>query len=109
MDEKVIQKQQAEHLAKEILTFSRNTLLVHLRFLDAALCKFVQTPVQITDTIATDGEHLYYNTRCVLERYRQGREILARDYLHATLHCIFHHPFVHTLVDMELWDLEVFA
>lgn len=62
MDEKVIQKQQAEHLAKEILTFSRNTLLVHLRFLDAALCKFVQTPVQITDTIATDGEHLYYNT-----------------------------------------------
>lgn len=105
MDEKVIQKQQAEHLAKEILTFSRNTLLVHLRFLDAALCKFVQTPVQITDTIATDGEHLYYNTRCVLERYRQGREILARDYLHATLHCIFHHPFVHTLVDMELWDL----
>lgn len=105
MDEKTFQKQQAERLAKDILNLSRNTLLVHLRFLDAALCKFVQTPVKITDTIATDGEHLYYDTRCVLDRYRQGREVPVRDYLHVTLHCIFHHPFVHTLVDMDLWDL----
>lgn len=105
MNEKAFQKQQAERLAQDILNLSRNTLLVHLRFLDAALCKFVQTPVQITDTIATDGEHLYYNTHCILERYRQGREMLVRDYLHVTLHCIFRHPFIHTLVDMELWDL----
>lgn len=105
MDEKTIRRQQAEHLAGEVLTLSRNTLLVHLRFLDAALCKFMQTPVPVTDTIATDGEHLFYDTRCVLERYRQGREVPVRDYLHVTLHCIFHHPFVHTLVDMDLWDL----
>lgn len=105
MDEKTFQKLRAEQLAKDILNLSRNTLLVNLRFLDAALCKFVQTPVQITDTIATDGQNLYYNTGCVLERYRQSREVLVRDYLHVTLHCIFHHPFIHTLVDMELWDL----
>lgn len=105
MDEKTFQKQRKEQLAREILNLSRNTLLVNLRFLDAALCKFVQTPVQITDTIATDGQNLYYNTGCILERYRQSREVLVRDYLHVTLHCIFHHPFIHTLVDMELWDL----
>lgn len=105
MDEKAFKKQQAERLAKDILNLSRNTLLVNLRFLDAALCKFVQTPVKITDSVATDGQHLYYDTRWVLERYRQGREVLTRDYLHVTLHCVFHHPFIHTLVDMDLWDL----
>lgn len=105
MNEKAFKKQQAERLAKDILNLSRNTLLVNLRFLDAALCKFVQTPVKITDSVATDGQHLYYDTRWVLERYRQGREVLTRDYLHVTLHCVFHHPFIHTLVDMDLWDL----
>ena len=105
IDESTYQKQQAEQLAKDILNLSRNVLLVNLRFLDAALCKFVQTPVKITDTIATDGQNLYYNTRHVLTLYRQGREVPVRDYLHTTLHCIFHHPFIHTLVDMDLWDL----
>ena len=105
MDETTYQRQQAEELAKEILTLSRNTLLVNLRFLDAALCKFVRTPVPITDTLATDGEHLYYDTRHILSLYREGREVPVRDYLHVTLHCVFHHPFIHTLVDMDLWDL----
>lgn len=105
MDEAIYQKQKAEQLAKDILNLSRNTLLVNLRFLDAALCKFVQLPVKITDTLATDGQNLYYDTRHVLNLYRQGREVPTRDYLHITLHCIFHHPFVHTLVDMDLWDL----
>ncbi len=105
MDESIYQKQQAEQLARDILNLSRNILLVNLRFMDAALCKFVQTPVKITDTIATDGQNLYYNTRHVLTLYRQDRQAPVRDYLHATLHCIFHHPFIHTLVEMDLWDL----
>lgn len=105
MDEKQIKKQQAERLAADILNLSRNTLLVNLRFLDAALCKFVQSPMKITDTLATDGEHLYYDVAHVLRLYREGREVPVRDYLHVTLHCIFHHPFIHTLVDMELWGL----
>ena len=105
MDEKSTQKHQVEELAKDILNLSRNTLLVNLRFLDAALCKFVQTPVKITDTIATDGQNLYYDVKHILELFRQGREVPVRDYLHVTLHCIFHHPFIHTLVDMDLWNL----
>ena len=103
MDEKTYQKQRADELAKEILTLARNTLLVNLRFLDAALCKFVQTPVPVTDTLATDGANLYYDTGHVLSLFRQGREVPVRDYLHVTLHCVFHHPFIHTLVDRELW------
>lgn len=105
MDETQIKKQQIEHLATDILNLSRNTLLVNLRFLDAALCKFVQSPMPVTDTLATDGQNLYYDAAHVLQLYREGREVPVRDYLHITLHCIFHHPFIHTLVDMDLWGL----
>ncbi len=83
MDEKQIKKQQIEHLAKDILNLSRNTLLVNLRFLDAALCKFVQSPMPVTDTLATDGQNLYYDAAHVIKLYREGREVPVRDYLHA--------------------------
>ena len=58
---------QAETLAREILLLSRNTLLVNLRFLDAALSQFALTPASLP--FATDGQNLYYDPRHVLLRY----------------------------------------
>lgn len=45
-------------LAREVLTLSRNTLLVNLRFLDAALSQFawVSAPGK---TLLTDGKHIF--------------------------------------------------
>ncbi len=94
---------QAEALAKEVLTLSRNTLLVNLRFLDAALSQFQLVPKSIT--FATDSKHLFYGPKHVLLRYRQEKETAVRDYLHLVLHCVFRHMFINTLVDQPLWDL----
>ena len=93
----------AERLALQVLELDRNTLLVHLRFLDRALSRLTCVPG--SEALSTDGRFLYFNSRSVLARYRQEREQSVRDYLHAVLHCVFRHMFVHTLVDHDRWDL----
>ena len=91
-------------LALEVLKLSRNTLLVNLRFLDAALSRLVWTENPEL-TCATDGRTLAYDPRHVLKCYRQERAVPVRDYLHIVLHCVYRHMFVHTLVDHTAWDL----
>ena len=96
---------QAEGLAKEILQLARNTLLLHLRFLDRALVRFIPVDSALTTEIATNGQYLYFNPTFILRSYRAERQLPARDYLHVTLHCIFRHLFVAKELQPEIWDL----
>lgn len=97
------QEQKLDQLAREVLLLARNTLLVNLRFLDAALSQFTLAPADCP--LATDGSHIYYNPRHVLRTYRREKERPVRDYLHMVFHCVFRHQFVDTLLDTDLWDL----
>ena len=91
-------------LAEEVLQLARNTLLVNLRFLDAALNEM--NPVAVDDfTLATDGDVLAYQPTYVLKRYKEEWEEIVRAYLHMLFHGVFRHMFVHTLVDQDLWGL----
>lgn len=90
-------------LAEEVVKLSRNTLLVHLRFLDAAIHELQPRPVP--NVYGTDGKGFYYDPVRLLQGYKAERGLPVRDYLHITLHCIFRHMFVHSLVDRELWNL----
>lgn len=95
---------QLNKLARDVLEFSRNSLLVNLRFLDAALGRLTPAP---SDDIpfATDGEHLIYTPLHILRAFKAARENTVRDYLHIILHCVFRHMFVHSLVERTAWDL----
>ena len=101
MDDQAIKR---NTLAADVLRLSRNTLLVNLRFLDAALHQLTPYPLEDT-TLATEGNWLLYDPAHVLRCYKSAREIPVRDYLHVILHCVFRHMYVHTLVDRECWDL----
>lgn len=96
-------EEQLDALARDVLRLSRNTLLVNLRFLDAALSQF--TLLSGPWALATDGQHIYYDPRAVLRSYRAEREGPVRDYLHMVLHCVFRHNLVNTLLDRACWDL----
>lgn len=101
MDEQI---EKRNKLAADVLRLSRNTLLVNLRFLDAALSRL--EPMQTEAfSLATDGKILAYDPRHILRRYKADRAICVRDYLHLLLHCVFRHMFVHTLIDQPAWDL----
>lgn len=96
---------QAARIAKEILSFARNTLMVHLRFLDEALFQLVPEQMDGHDAYATDGEKLYYTTGQVFKRFKKKKTAVARDYLHIVLHCVYRHAFISSLLDQRLWNL----
>lgn len=91
-------------LAKDVLILSRNTLLVNLRFLDAALSQFEFFPID-ESTLLTDGKHILYNPRHILENYKAAREIPVRDYLHMVMHCVFKHMYMDPTLNRPYWDL----
>lgn len=91
-------------LARDVLILSRNTLLVNLRFLDAALSQFEFFPIE-ESTLLTDGKHILYNPRHILECYKTAKEIPVRDYLHIVMHCVFRHMYMDPSLNRPYWDL----
>jgi predicted metal-dependent peptidase len=97
-------KEKLTSLSGEVLRFSRNTILVNLRFLDAALSRL--KPVETQEiTFGTDGRYLAFEPKYLLKRYAENSNLTVRDYLHTVLHCVFRHNFVDPNIDRELWDL----
>jgi len=95
----------AEDLARDIMKLSRDTLLINLRFLEAAFVQFVHGDSSTTREIATDGRYLYYDPFYICRKFREGREVPARDYLHVVFHCLFRQLFAAGKKDMDLWYL----
>lgn len=93
-----------EKLARDVLILSRNTLLVNLRFLDAALSQFAFFPIE-ESTLLTDGKHILYNPRHILECYKTAKDIPVRDYLHIVMHCVFRHMYMDPKLNRPYWDL----
>ena len=91
-------------LARDVLILSRNTLLVNLRFLDAALSQFELIPIE-ESTLLTDGKHILYNPKHILENYKTAKEIPVRDYLHMVMHCVFKHMYMDPSLNRPCWDL----
>lgn len=97
-------EKKAEDLAVQILKYSRNELLVALRFMDLALCK-LPWKAEKTERTASDGTSFYFNPLYVFQLYKEGSAELNHAYLHTIFHCIFYHPFVNKGVVQPLWDL----
>lgn len=93
-----------DELARDVLTLARNTLLVNLRFFDAALSQF-SLEAQPGSTMTTDGKTLYYDALHVLRSYRDEHAVPARDYLHLVMHCVYRHVYLHKKVEPDVWDL----
>lgn len=91
-------------LARDVLILSRNTLLVNLRFLDAALSQFEMFPIA-ESTLLTDGKHILYNPGYILKNYKCAKEIPVRNYLHIVMHCVFRHMYMDPSLNRPYWDL----
>lgn len=96
--------ERADALAQKILKLSRDTLLVNLRFLDAALNRlsWICTP---GETLMTEGSHIFYGPAHVLSSYKSEKELPVRDYLHMVLHCVFRHMYINPSLNRSYWDL----
>ncbi len=94
---------QAKRLAEDILTLSRNTLLVDFRYLNRGLSRLEFVSDEMV-SLAADGVCLYYNPWYVLSLYRSEPSAVVHDLLHSLLHCVFRHNFVGRDVHRSRWD-----
>lgn len=94
----------ADLLAGEVLQLAHASLLLHLRFMEGALCRLTFSPIP-RGTIWTDGQRFSYSPMHVLLRYKEERTNAARDYLHCVLHCVFRHMYLHAKVEKIWWSL----
>ncbi len=93
-------------IGREILQTARNRLYMSLPYLDTALCALDFRPGGgVTESLATDGEGLYYDASFLSERYLRSDVLVNRAYLHAVLHCMLRHLAKKRGRVPELWDL----
>ncbi len=96
---------QIRALAAQILTLSRDDILVHLRFFDTALASLRWQERPHTLCMATDGQNCFYDPVFILQSYKKEPRYVTRCYLHLLLHCIFSHSFQYDRMETKLWDL----
>lgn len=94
--------EEIDALAKRILIYSRDTLLVNLRFLDLALDLLQMR--NYSGTLATDGRSLFYDPYYIVFTFKQSPAEILKQVLHMMLHCVFHHLFVGPLLEQRSWD-----
>ena len=100
------QSKSLQQIGQDILLASRNELYMNLPYLDVVLCGLnFQPGEQVTLSLATDGQTLYYNGSFLAERYLRGRVLCNRAYLHVLLHCMLRHLAKKYQHAPELWDL----
>jgi len=94
-----------DELALDVLNLARNTLAIHLRFMDKAIGMLKLQAVPGLNGVAVDGVYIYYDSMSVLRCFSKERNEMTREYLHMILHCVYQHFWVSTTVNQRLWDL----
>ena len=95
-------KEKIEALAFKVLSLSRDTIAMHLRFLNAAIAALKLIPKydiakggnMVGGGMASDGEYIYFDPVWVLKTYEAEPERVTRTYLHLLLHLVFFIPLI---------------
>lgn len=84
-------KIQDKTLAPRILELCRRQLAQEIPALMLPLYLFKEYPWDVPGPMATDGLHLFYCPRQVVEDFRADRQAPGRQMLHVMLHCLLGH------------------
>lgn len=93
----------ADQLASSIVDEARVSLGMAFRYLDAALWRMPTASRRLAAPLATDGARLYVDAVRVIARFRTNPDEVARDVLHAVLHCMLRHPFAPQRAQAYVW------
>lgn len=110
--------QDFSELAKSVLKVSRNTLTIHLRFMDVAISRlrWVSVPELVLQKpelapaladvpLATEGTAILYDPLKLCRLYAEDKTNGPRAYLHLLLHGVFRHFDIAASILHPLWDL----
>lgn len=99
------EEERLDRIARRIIILSRSTIVVNMRYMDAAVFKLMPVPGALS--LATDGRFLFYEPEFLIREYQKEKSVVARDLFHVVLHCVFQHAFIHDAMNQKYWDLAV--
>ena len=105
MSDKDNNTEKIELIARKVMDYARDSILVNMRFLDVALSALKAEQRRGLSGFASDGEKLYYDPVFLLKSYQEEPAFAVRMYLHILFHLIFYHSFRYDKLDKELWKL----
>ncbi|MCR5501974.1 MAG: VWA-like domain-containing protein [Lachnospiraceae bacterium] len=94
-----------EDYAEKVLKLAKDTVIVRLRFFDAALNRLVFEAKKGCGGYIFDGETLIYDPEKLLYDYKEEPAFAVRLLLHILLHAILLHPFRKDRGDERYWHL----
>lgn len=97
--------EKAKPPAEKIMSYSKDSILVNMRFLDVVLSALKPEPLEGLSGFASDGVKIYYDPVFLLKKYKEEPAFAVRMYLHILFHLIFYHSFRFDRVDREAWSL----
>ena len=89
----------------QILADTRRELYLHLPYMDMALSVLYPEQTGATQTLGSDGFHLYYHPDFLIRMYKRGKIAVNRGLLHVILHCLLGHLDKAAGKDERLWDI----
>lgn len=105
-------------LALSVLNVSRNTLSIHLRFMNLAISRLrwlsipdavqempMLQPLLDETALATEGTTIFYDPMALCKLYAADKNNGPRAYMHLILHGVFRHFEVKPSVLQPLWNL----
>lgn len=95
---------QAEELSKEIIALARNSIFLHLRFMDRAVGNLPAVP-NMNCGFAGSSSCILYSPWTLIHTYQADQNAVARNLLHSILHNVFRHNLVGEGMHKNLWDL----
>ena len=99
------QSEWEDEMSLRILGFVRNELYLELRFMDMALSGLKWKCDESIDTMAVDGDFLFYSPMQLIRVFKNNSKFLNRLYLHSILHCIYSHLWLCGSRNRMLWDI----
>ena len=103
MEQYESQRIKIKKVARKVMSASKNSLIVHMRFLDSAINKLKLEEYE--DFLCVDGRAIKYNPRYILQLYKKDKNLVTRTYLHMILHCTFLHFYVGPQINQNLWNI----
>ena len=93
------------NLCTRLLYHARSELYVNMHYLDIALSSLGFEADWGRRGAAVDGAVIFYGPDFLLERYKKGRVLINRMYLHMVFHCLFCHMYTRKGRDADFWNL----
>ncbi len=98
-------KEAGDEISVKVLEFIRNELYLDLRYMGAALLAFKWKKDASLDTMATDGDVLYFSSEQLTRLFKSNPVFLNRLYLHSVLHCVYGHLWTSVGQNEKLWNI----